>query len=193
MPDIIKIGITSNLSKRIKELDKTSVPLPFECYYAVKVDDAAAIEKNMHHGLDDCRVRQNREFFYASPETAKSLLQIAEIMGGKDVTPTEDIFENPQDKQALNNAKQKRSRFNFQILNMTAGTILQFKKDNAITCEVVNDTKVKFRDEVTSLSKSANTVIEEMGYDWGGKIHGPAFWCYRGKSLADLRIENEGS
>ena len=40
MPDTIKIGITDNLERRIKELDNTSMPLPFECYYAVEVEDA---------------------------------------------------------------------------------------------------------------------------------------------------------
>ena len=39
MLDIIKIGITDNLSRRLRELDNTSTPLPFECFYAVEVDD----------------------------------------------------------------------------------------------------------------------------------------------------------
>ena len=45
MPDTIKIGITDNLERRMKELDNTSTPLPFECYYAVEVQDAKVIEK----------------------------------------------------------------------------------------------------------------------------------------------------
>ena len=87
MPETIKIGITDNLERRLKELDNTSTPLPFECFYAVEVEDASAIERKMHQGLDDKRVRQNREFFNATPEQAKSLLQMVELMGGKDVTP----------------------------------------------------------------------------------------------------------
>lgn len=69
MPDTIKIGITDNLERRIKELDNTSTPLPFECYYAVEVENASAIEKKIHTGLDDKRIRHNREFFNATPET----------------------------------------------------------------------------------------------------------------------------
>ena len=72
MPDIIKIGITDNLSKRIKDLDNTSTPLPFECFYALEVDKAFGIEKLLHEAFDDKRVRQNREFFNCSPEQAKS-------------------------------------------------------------------------------------------------------------------------
>jgi hypothetical protein len=97
MPDTIKIGITDNLERRIKDLDNTSAPLPFECFYAVEVDDASKIEKLLHEGFDDKRIRQNREFFSATPEQAKSMLKIVETMGGKDVTPTEDIVETPQD------------------------------------------------------------------------------------------------
>ena len=83
MPNTIKIGVTENLERRIKELDNTSTPMPFECYYAVEVKDASIIEKKIHEGFDDKRIRQNREFFSVSAEQAKSILQIAEHMGGK--------------------------------------------------------------------------------------------------------------
>ncbi len=190
MPDTIKIGITDNLERRMRELDNTSTPLPFECYYAVEVQDAKVIEKKIHEGLDDNRIRQSREFFNTSPEQAKAILEIAEVMGGKNVTPTEDVVETPQDKQALENARKKRSKFNFNMINIAPGTILEFSKDKSITCEVVDDTKVKFRGQTTSLSASANTILREMGYDWE-QAHGPRFWIYQGKSLRDLRYENE--
>jgi hypothetical protein len=190
MPDTIKVGITGNLDRRIRELDTTGTPLPFECYYAVEVENAAAIEKKIHEGLDDKRIRQNREFFNATPEQAKAILEIAELMGGKNVTPNEDIVETPQDKQALDTARKKRSKFNFGMVNIELGTILEFVKDKTITCEVIDDSKIKFRGEVTSLSASAVTVLHEMGYDWD-KAHGPKFWMYQGKSLRDLRYEKE--
>jgi|TARA_B110001454_G_C12583366_1_gene377057 hypothetical protein len=192
MPDLIKVGITDDLERRMKELDKTGTPLPFECFYAVEIDESLApkIEKKIHEGFDDKRVRQNREFFSATPEQAKSILEIAEIMGGKNVTPKEDIVETVQDKQALDKARKKRTKFNFAMININPGAILEFVKDKTVTCEVVDDTKVKFRDEITSLSASANIVLKEMGYDWE-QAHGPKFWMYQGKSLRDLRYERE--
>ena len=190
MPDTIKVGITDNLDRRVRELDNTSTPLPFECYYAVEVENASVIEKKIHEGLDDKRIRQNREFFNVTPEQAKAILEIAEVMGGKNVTPTEDIVETPQDKQALDTARKKRSKFNFGMVNIEPGTILEFVKDKTITCEVIDDSKIKFRGEVTSLSASANTVLHEMGYDWE-QAHGPKFWMHQGKSLRDLRFEKE--
>ena len=186
MPEVIKIGVTDNLEQRIKQLDNTSVPLPFECYYAVEVSDAASIEKKMHQGLSENRIRQNREFFNVAPENAKSLLEIAEVMGGKNATPTFDIVENSQDKQALENARRKRHNFNFRMLDIEIGTVLKFKKDNTITCEVFDDTKVKFRGEVTSLSKSADIVLREIGYDYAG-VRGPVWWCLDDKTLNELR------
>lgn len=190
MPEIIKIGITDNLEQRIRQLDNTSIPLPFECFYAVEVTDASSIEKKIHQGLDDYRIRSNREFFNTSPDKAKSLLKIAEIMGGKDVTPVGDIVETVQDKQALDKARKARSRFNFGMIDVQPGTILYFKKDDSITCKVIDDTQVMFRDEEMSLSGSASIVIQELGYDWSA-IHGASFWCHNGKSLHDLRLEAE--
>tara|TARA_B100000959_G_scaffold261744_1_gene299548 strand:- start:26 stop:604 length:579 start_codon:yes stop_codon:yes gene_type:complete len=192
MPDLIKVGITDDLERRMKELDKTGVPLPFECFYAVEINESLApkIEKKIHEGFDDKRVRQNREFFSATPEQAKSILEIAEIMGGKDVTPKEDIVETPQDKQALENAKKQRSRFNFQMIDLQPGTILKFRKDETITCEVYDDTKIKFRDKITSLSNAAEIILREMGYEWSA-YQGPRWWMFEGKNLRDIRRETE--
>ena len=192
MPDLIKVGITDDLERRMKELDKTGTPLPFECFYAVEIDESLApkIEKKIHEGFDDKRIRQNREFFSATPEQAKSILEIAEIMGGKDVTPKDDIVETPQDKQALENAKKQRSRFNFQMIDLQPGTILKFRKDETITCEVHDDTKIKFRDKITSLSNAAEIILKEMGYDWSA-YQGPRWWMYEGKNLRDIRRESE--
>ena len=187
MPDTIKIGITDNLERRIKELDNTSTPLPFECYYAVEVNDASKIEKKIHEGLDDKRIRQSREFFNASPEMAKSILEIAEVMGGKNVTPKKDIVETPQDQQALDSARKRRINY-FGILGISKGTILTFSKDKNITCEVSNNGKVIFRGKETSLSGSALIVTNEMGYDWG-QVQGAGYWCYQGKTLRDLFSE----
>ncbi len=187
MPDTIKIGITDNLERRIKELDNTSTPLPFECYYAVEVKDASKIEKKIHEGLDDKRIRQSREFFNASPEMAKSILEIAEVMGGKNVTPKKDIVETPQDQQALDSARKRRINY-FGILGISKGTILTFSKDKNITCEVSNNGKVIFRGKETSLSGSALIVTNEMGYDWG-QVQGAGYWCYQGKTLRDLFSE----
>jgi len=192
MPDMVKIGITDNVERRVKELSGSSgVPLPFECYYAVKVsEDAKKLEKKIHEGFDKQRVRREREFFYTSPENAKSILEILEIMGGENVTPKDDIVESQEEKQALDEARKLRTRFNFSMLDIKPGEIIKFKKDNSIVCEVHDETQVKFRDKITSLSNSADIILKEMGYEWLS-VQGPRWWVYEGKTLSELRNERE--
>ncbi len=193
MPDIIKIGITDNLFRRLKELDNTSTPLPFECFYALEVEDAQSIEKLLHEAFDDKRVRQNREFFNCPPEQAKSALKIAEKMGGRDVTPKEVVVETEQDKQALDSAKKKKGRVDyFGVLGINDGEILTFSKDQTITCEVKENGQVLFRDELTSLSGSALIIVSEMGYNWQ-QVRGAGYWCYKGTTLLDLYQQSQDS
>ena len=193
MPDIIKIGITDNLFRRLKELDNTSTPLPFECFYALEVEDAQSIEKLLHEAFDDKRVRQNREFFNCPPEQAKSALKIAEKMGGRDVTPKEVVVETEQDRQALDSAKKKKGRVDyFGVLGINDGEILTFSKDQTITCEVKENGQVLFRDELTSLSGSALIIVSEMGYNWQ-QVRGAGYWCYKGTTLLDLYQQSQDS
>lgn len=65
MPGLIKIGRTSgdDVEARMRQLDTTGIPLPFECFYAAEVADAARVERAIHEAFEDHRVRRNREFF----------------------------------------------------------------------------------------------------------------------------------
>ena len=76
------------------------------------------------------------------------------------------------------------------MIDIQPGTILKFRKDETITCEVFDDTKVKFREEITSLSNAADIVLREMGYDWSA-VQGPRWWMFEGKTLRDIRRETE--
>ena len=125
-----------------------------------------------------------------SPEYAKSILEIADVMGGKNVTPQRDIVDFPQDQQALDDVRNRRFRLNFSMLGIEEGTVLEFKKDRTITCIVANDKQVTFRDKLTTLTRSADILLKEMGYDWSS-ANGPMFWCYKGKPLGELRLERE--
>ena len=191
MPDTIKIGFTDNLSRRLRELDNTSTPLPFECFYALEVEDARGIEDLLHEAFDDKRVRQNREFFNCPPEQAKSALKIAEKMGGRDVTPKEVVVETEQDRQALDNAKKKKGRVDyFGILGINIGETLTFSKDQNLTCVVKENGQVLFREELTTLSGSALTIVSEMGYNWQ-QVRGAGYWCYKGTTLLDLYQQSQ--
>ncbi len=182
MPGIIKIGFTENtVEERMRALDRTGTPIPFECYYAKRLEKAEYVEKKMHEAFDEFRIRDNREFFRMSPEQAKAALDIAE---GEDVTPREDVVESESDKAALDKER-NRNRFNFAQVGIEPGEILEFKKDKSIIAKVVENDQIEFRGEITSLSPAALKIVQEMGYTWT-KIAGPQFWMYKGKTLYEL-------
>tara|TARA_B100000900_G_scaffold373208_1_gene353625 strand:+ start:78 stop:671 length:594 start_codon:yes stop_codon:yes gene_type:complete len=182
MPGIIKIGWTDkNVEERMKELDKTSTPVPFTCYFAKRVEDPTFVESKLHEAFDEFRIRDNREFFRMSPDQAKAALEIA---SGTDVTPKGDVVESESDRVALNKER-NRNRFNFDEAGIDAGEILEFKKDPSITAKVLDNGQIDFRGTRTSLSQSALIIVQEMGYKWN-KIAGPQFWMYKGKTLYEI-------
>ena len=77
-------------------------------------------------------------------------------------------------------------RFNFSLVGISVGTKLTFIKDENITCEVISNSKVKFKDETHSLSSAGLIALRECGYNWT-VCAGPKFWTYEGESLRDLR------
>lgn len=75
--EYVKIGYATNLHKRLKELDNTSTPKPFECYAYIETSKYKELEKTIHHILDiltNYRVRPNREFWEISPETVLDIM-----------------------------------------------------------------------------------------------------------------------
>lgn len=187
MPGYIKIGKTTNLEQRIRDLDNTSAPLPFSCFFAAEVDNMSYVEKKLHAAFDTHRVRSNREFFRLSPEHAVAAIMIAPH---KDVTPGKDYVETPEDQRALNKARERRSVFNFKIAEVPVGALLTFTRDPSITCTVVDNRKVNFEGEVMSTSLAADKALRRQGHVWAG-IQGPLYWEYEGETLDERRTRLE--
>lgn len=184
MPGYVKIGRTTNLEQRIRSLDTTSVPLPFECFYACTVKDAQFAERQLHDAFLDHRVRSSREFFEISPERAVAALKLAEI---ENVTPRKDFVETTEDQQALNQARKKRSIFNFAMVDIPVGAELVFSRDENIKARVVDNRSIELSGEIVSLSSSAQRIL---GYDYG--VQGTAYWMYEGELLDERRRRIEG-
>ena len=190
MPGYTKVGKTiSSLEQRIRDLDSTGVPLPFECFYAARVADIEFVERKLHDAFNDHRVRPRREFFEVDPGRIRSALELAAV---EDVTPKNDVVETQDDQIALNKARERRSTFNFKMVDIPPGAQLTFSKDPTITCRVIDHRKIEFEGEETSLSASALKVVQRMGYTWS-QIHGPGYWQYEGETLYERRkrIEEE--
>lgn len=83
--DWIKIGMSSRPAlERLKELDNTSVPLPFEVYATLRTVKYETAERHVHKLIDrltDLRIRKNREFFNIHPTTALDIFRdVAEML-----------------------------------------------------------------------------------------------------------------
>ena len=183
MPGFVKIGITRDLERRMKDLDGTGVPMPFECHYACIVENARLVESSFLQAFDDKRVRPNREFLEISPEQIAVLLRLVAIT---DVTPKTDILADPKDKEPLNELRARRSAFNFEMVKIPPGSILTFSQDPGVTCQVRDGKNVEFRGKTVSLSVAAQ---EAMGVS--RPLQGPLYWLFDGENLVQRRIRME--
>ena len=183
MPGYTKIGRTDNLEQRIRTLDNTSVPLPFQCFYAARVNDATFVEKQLHEAFSELRVRKNREYFEIAAERVVAALKIGAI---EEMTPGIDYVESDDDQKALDKARKRRAAFNFEMVGVPTGAELSFVRDENVICRVVNARKVEFQGEVTSLSAAAQKALENMGLFWKA-VQGPMYWSFEGETLGERR------
>lgn len=188
----VKIGKSINLEQRLKQLDNTSVPLPFRCVYAVEVSDMDKIEKLAHSAFADHRVRTNREFFEIDQQRVISALQMT---GGKEVTPNSDIAADEDGLKALENRKPKRRVWTLLDAELKAGDILTFTRDENVTATVIDERKIEFRGNSASVSGAALTLLHELGYTWK-LVNGWGYWLYDGETIGErlnrLLEEREG-
>ena len=189
IPDLIKIGKTTNLVERINSLSRHSgVPVPFECYFACEVEDGAVVEKRLHFGFGDHRLNPKREFFSINPERVKMILEGWSL---RDVTPTEDIVEDAEDVETLHKVRSRRPHFRFSMVELAPGKELHFIKDESITCQVAGDREVEFEGEVTSLNQVTLGILRDRyGSRWES-VRGPDFWLYDDETLTERRIRME--
>ena len=188
MPGYVKIGKTNtHLEQRIRELSSsTSVPLPFTPYYACTVANATFVERQLHDAFGDNRVNPRREFFMIDPERVVAALKLAQI---EEVTPQHDIVDSQEDQRALDEARQKRSRFNFDMVDIPLGATLYFSRDDTITAKVIGragSESIEFNGKTMSLSAAAQEVL---GYH--NAVSGTNYWSYDGETLDERRCRLE--
>jgi hypothetical protein len=181
----VKIGRTINLEQRLRQLDNTSVPLPFRCVYAVEVDDEFEVERLVHQAFADHRTRSTREFFEIDPQRVIAALKLTR---GLDVTPKGDIAEDEEGVKALEKATRKpRKTYKFSDAGLKVGDIINYANNEQITAQVISEKKVLFEGEETSLSKSALTLLHRDGYTWQ-TVNGWQFWMFENETIAE-RLE----
>jgi hypothetical protein len=184
MPGYVKIGLTQqdDVGDRVRQLDNTSIPIPFECYFAAHVPDCRKVERTLHFVFGERRARRNREFFTIDPDLAKAIIELVAI-DKVSVTDAEQSIDTAE-RREIEDLRKRREVRTFPSMNIPLGSVLTFIKDETITCTVSGPRKVNFRGEDLSPSKAALLVIHEMGYDWPA-VSGMGYWAYEGIKIAD--------
>ncbi|WKZ30730.1 MAG: GIY-YIG nuclease family protein [Candidatus Dojkabacteria bacterium] len=178
MPGYIKIGFTHGiLEDRLRQLDTTSMPLPFEIYYACEVENAKKDEQWMHEIFGDKRVRDRREFFKMDPERAVVALQRIQV---REIGIYASIATPAQQKE-IAQKKRNRSRFDFKKYGIAVGTEIYFSRDGNIKAKVLGKNKIELKGIETSLSKSAEQLL---GF---GPVAGTLYWMYEDETLDERR------
>ncbi|MGV6838875.1 MAG: GIY-YIG nuclease family protein [Planktomarina sp.] len=178
----VKVGKTTNLEQRLRQLDNTSVPLPFRCVYAVEVDDNAQVERLVHQAFADHRTRSTREFFEIDPQRVIAALKLTR---GLDVTPKGDIAEDVEGIKAFERATRKpRKTYKFSDAGLKVGDTIYYANNEAITAQIVSEKKVMFEGKEASLSKSALTLLHRDGYTWQ-TVNGWQYWMSGGETIAE--------
>ena len=178
MPEYIKIGFThGDVKERLRQLDRTGTPLPFEIYYAATVENAEKEEKWLHSVFADRRARESREFFKMNPEYATLALKRVEIQEEK----IDSGLTKEQEKE-VDEVKERRSRFHFAQYGIPVGSKITFTRDSNIVAEVVEDDKIKIQDRVSSLSTFA---MELLGYQ--RRPQGTLYFEFEDEILDDRR------
>ncbi|MEX0616636.1 MAG: GIY-YIG nuclease family protein [Candidatus Woykebacteria bacterium] len=184
MPGYVKIGKTNNnLEQRVRELSaSTSVPLPFIVFYACTVKNSQFVEHQLHDAFDNNRVNPRREFFQIAPERVVAALKLAEV---ENITPKKDLIESKEDREAHEEALERRGRFNFELANIPLGSEIYFSRDESKKAKVVNlnsGKSIEYSGEVTSLSTSAQKIL---GVTYN--VAGTDYWMYDGETLDERR------
>jgi hypothetical protein len=185
--DMVKIGITDrDINVRLKELNNTSVPKPFELIYAVKVYNARYVEGLIKKLFHEDRVSLKREFFYTDPDKIILAIKIANpshILMDKSHTKT----YKPKPRNTNTNKRRKETNFNFDMIGLKPGTTLHLKDNPDITCQIKTKNTVIYKEKEMSLSKAA---LETKIFPWNF-IQGPKYWTLNNIPLTTLRENNK--
>ena len=188
MPGLVKIGCTKgeSVETRVSQLNNTSVPLPFECYFAAEVEDCGKLERTLHQLFAEDRINPKREFFRVDPERVVLAISIGKFCTVTPGTVQVDIEE----QVALERQKARRPSVKLASLGIKPGSTLVLSRDESITSIVVDDSKVEFLGEVQSLSSAALRALHSLGYSTPA-ASGPGYWMFEGELLSDRRRRME--
>ena len=194
MPGVVKIGFTSNLADRMRSLDQSSaIPSSFECIFAAKVQNPRLWEKTLHTVFDEARVNSKREFFDVGVMAkAVMILQAAKMEDVTNSAPA--VAQTDETPSETTRNSNRRERFNFALLQIDEGELLQFISDESVICMVsqVKPPKVLLDDQEMTLSEATAKASGASR-----SVSGLAYWKLGNETLIERRArlekESDGS
>lgn len=184
--NMVKIGYSTDVEKRRKELSTTNLPYDYEIY--ATYETAGKLEDKKLHSLIDklnpeLRVSKNREFYIMTPDDAYELLEaIATISGSLDKL-------EPHFTKVCGGIKPitkiKKPAINFAKCGIPVGAELVFVDDPNVTVIVESDRKVIYNNEITSLSAVAGKLRGVKA------IQGSSYFTYNGKLITKIAEETQ--
>ena len=176
--DMVKIGYATNVEERRKQLSTTALPYEYEVYATYETNGNLE-DKKLHQLIDnlnsDLRVSKNREFYVMTPEQAYQLLEAISIISGtsKKLRKIKQVHIN-----------MKRPPIDFFKCGIPKGAELIYIENPNIRVTVVNNHKVKYQEELTSLS----AIVKELkGYN----VAGPSYFTYNGRIITEIADETQ--
>lgn len=185
MPGLVKIGKTSrsSIKERLNDLYNTSVPVPFDCVYAARVDNETEVERAFHEAFGPNRINPKREFFEIESSQAIAVLR---LVAKEDVTPDVQREAEEVDTESQAGAKKLRSRrpnLNFTEMGIPIGSELKFANTDE-SVEVASDRRVKYQEEEFSL-----TAITKRFLGIERDVRPTPYWTFQGRSLQEIYSE----
>lgn len=186
MESYLKIGYTQgtgpqDVIDRMRQLDTTATPLPFDCEYAAVVENYEQVERALHVAFGENRVRPSREFFEGIPPfRVKAVL---ELLALDDVTPDASVT---YDAEELGTTGPIRRRPSFKVsqARVPEGAELQWADNPDKTCTVRFDGRLEWEGKDYSISELTATFK-----GWKNKYapYPAQYWLYENQTLQERR------
>jgi hypothetical protein len=185
MPGLVKIGKTfrGSTEARMVELYSSGVPVPFDCVYAAKVNNAEMVEKALHTAFGPYRINPKREFFEIEADQAIVVLRLLALENATPQIEKESEQIDETSREAGERLRRSRPALNFIEMGIPTGSILESIECDE-TATVATERTVNFRNEIVSLTRATRMVLGN-DYDVAPTPH----WTYNGRILQEIYNE----
>jgi hypothetical protein len=186
IPALIKVGITQyDGNHRAKTLCTTGVPGKNEVYRELRIKNTRKVEDKIKEMFAEYRERPTKEWYYKTALPKLDLLfDILELQ-------QDDLIEEEENIEMLFETilsdRKRKEKLKFSMIKLSIGDELEYVEDPSIKVKIVDDKCVEYENERYTLS----ALTAKLDSNRVSAYQGPAWWCYDGKKLSDIRKEME--